>query len=181
MKKCWVISGVSFFLIIATICLAAKKNLKEEIAQVTQIVLLGEGKDAASRQQKKDRIPAIINSPSTAGEVSFPHQEHFEEFEFECETCHHETNATELKFPHEDYFNDFWIDCTICHHKGGTTILVAQACSKCHHDSPANIADETLSSKVVIHKSCWECHEVDKGQEASRNCKFCHSGPKSKF
>lgn len=135
----------------------------------------------AQKKPGQAKAPPVIKSASSAGEVTFPHQQHYEEFELECKTCHHETNAAELKFPHEDYFDDFWIDCKICHHKTGATTLVAQACSKCHHDSPANIADETLSSKVVIHKNCWECHEVDKGEEASKNCKLCHSGPRIKF
>ncbi|MFQ5605012.1 MAG: hypothetical protein ACE5HS_17220 [bacterium] len=58
---------------------------------------------------------------------------------------------------------------------------MAQTCSNCHHTSPANIADETLRSKVVIHKNCWQCHEIGQGAEASANCGFCHSGKKSRF
>jgi hypothetical protein len=27
---------------------------------------------------------------------------------------------------------------------------------------------------VVIHRSCWECHEVGVGSEASSQCRFCH-------
>ncbi len=138
---------------------------------ITMIVL-------AEKNQEESKIPQIIKSPSSTGEVTFPHQQHFEEFEFECQTCHHETNATDLKIPHKDYFDDFWIDCNICHHENGATKLEAQACSNCHHDSPINTADETHGAKVVIHKSCWECHEVGTGEEASENCKFCHNGPK---
>jgi len=123
--------------------------------------------------------PDVIVSPSCIGAVSFKHKYHIEEMEIECQQCHHETNAATLDFPHENYFEDFWIDCTICHHKNGETTLAAQSCSKCHHAQPAGIADETLSAKVVIHKSCWECHETGKGQEASANCKFCHTGEKA--
>ena len=105
----------------------------------------------------------------------------FEEFEFECATCHHYINAAKLEFPHENYFDDFWIDCKVCHHESGSAKLTAQSCSNCHHTLPTNIADETLSSKVVIHKNCWECHEVGTAEEASQNCKFCHTGPTKEY
>jgi hypothetical protein len=36
-----------------------------------------------------------------------------------------------------------------------------------------------LSPKVVIHQSCWECHEIGTGEDASRNCKTCHAGSRS--
>lgn len=119
-------------------------------------------------------LPDVIRSASSIGEVTFPHQFHFEVLEFECQTCHHEINATALKMPHEDYFEDFWIDCRICHKSEDSQISQPQSCSNCHHDSPTNIADETLSSKVVIHERCWECHEMEVGQEASQACSKCH-------
>ena len=126
-------------------------------------------------------FPPEITLPSSAGEIYFPHQQHSEDFEVECITCHHEINASNFKLPHEDYFNDFYIDCRICHHENKVATLSAQPCSKCHHKYPADIADETLSSKVVIHKSCWECHEVGTGGDATMNCKICHSGPRTTF
>lgn len=130
---------------------------------------------------RTDSIPPVIISPSSVGEVTFPHLQHIEDFEIECKTCHHEINAAKLEFPHENYFDDFWIDCKVCHHESGAVISNAQPCSKCHHSYPAKIADETLSAKVVIHKSCWTCHETGTGKDASANCKFCHSGPKTKL
>lgn len=123
--------------------------------------------------QEKQLTP-IIMSPSSVGEVAFPHQFHFEGLEFECQTCHHETNASTLQMPHEDYFNDFWIDCIICHKGDGLTVSQPQSCSNCHHNSPTDIADETLSAKVVVHKKCWECHELEKGEKASQSCLVCH-------
>jgi len=133
---------------------------------------------------QEEQLPPIIKSSSSAGEVAFPHQFHFEDLEFECLTCHHETNASSLRMPHEDYFEDFWIDCLICHRKDGSAVLQPQSCSKCHHDSPTDIADETLSAKVVVHKKCWECHELEKGEKASKGCTDCHlqnPGNKSPF
>lgn len=131
------------------------------------------GAVSAQHVQKKPPTSVIV-SPSTLGEVEFPHQFHFEDLEVECQTCHHETNATVLKMPHADYFEDFWIDCRICHKSDSPAVSRPQACSTCHHDSPTDIADETLSAKVVIHKNCWECHELEKGENASRGCSDCH-------
>ena len=55
-----------------------------------------------------------------------------------------------------------------------------KGCKKCHHQIHANhsnlenIADETLNAKVVVHKSCWNCHLSGTGPEASERCSFCH-------
>jgi hypothetical protein len=137
--------------------------------------------DTSSDDGANSAMLETIVSPSHSGEVTFLHRQHFEELEIECEACHHETNAATLEFPHDAYFEDFWIDCKICHSESATAPASPQACSKCHHDSPVNLADETLSAKVVIHKNCWECHGTEKGVDASVNCAFCHSGPKMKF
>jgi len=109
------------------------------------------------------------------GDVRFPHELHYDTLELECESCHHETQATDLDIPHKEYFEDFWINCAICHREG-PAVSGPLACSQCHHRSPADIADETLSAKVVIHQSCWECHEVGSGSQASRSCPTCHTG-----
>jgi len=118
------------------------------------------------------------NTPrSLMGEVIFPHDEHSEEMEVECEECHHETNAAPLEFPHPSMFDDFWVDCQICHHPAGAARLEPQACSNCHSATTKDAADETLSAKVVIHERCWSCHEVGVGVEASDACEDCHTGP----
>jgi len=115
------------------------------------------------------------------GVVEFPHKMHSEDFGMECVECHHETNAAALHMPHQDYFDDFWIDCSTCHKSNGDTVLGPQACSGCHHANPTGIADETLSSKVVIHTLCWDCHDSGVGVDASESCASCHSGEKTSF
>jgi len=120
---------------------------------------------------------ATRTAPSLMGETIFPHDEHSEELEVECEECHHETNAAPLEFPHPAMFDDFWVDCQICHHPEGAARLEPQACSNCHSATTKDAADETLSAKVVIHKRCWSCHEVGVGEEASDACQDCHTGP----
>lgn len=112
---------------------------------------------------------------SSIGPANFPHDKHASEFEIECVKCHHETNAKPLSIPHQNYFDDLWIDCGTCHHKAGAAALDPQACSICHHSKNGDIADETLSAKVVIHKNCWTCHEVGTGAGASAACKTCHT------
>ena len=139
---------------------------------IVSVLLIGmvlAGEESDSSQPK-----AVIRSPSSVGEVVFPHKLHFEELEIECDECHHETDAAKLQMPHEEYFEDFWIDCRICHNDN-EVVSKPQACANCHHNSPANNADQTLSAKVVIHKNCWECHDMETGEEASQNCIFCHS------
>ena len=54
--------------------------------------------------------PPILVWPSRVGEVTFPHEMHFDDLDISCEECHHEINAARLEMPHEDYFDDFWID-----------------------------------------------------------------------
>lgn len=125
-------------------------------------------------------IPEEIQFPSTVGEVSFPHLFHIEDLEMECVDCHHQINADILVTPHPSYFKSSWINCEICHNESGEIKQKIFTCSKCHHPSPVTIADETLSSKVVIHKNCWKCHEVSTGIEASETCGICHSGVKKK-
>ncbi len=122
---------------------------------------------------------ALVATPargwSPLGPGNFPHDKHVSEFEIECVKCHHETNARPLSIPHQNYFDDMWIDCGTCHHKAGADALSPQACSTCHHSRNGDIADETLSAKVVIHKNCWTCHEVGVGASASAACKTCHT------
>lgn len=178
MKKQLTCLGCSICLIFSIFFLAANKP--ENAASPPVIKTISPAVTDTVQSSQQDSIPEVITSASSAGEVTFPHRLHYEDFEVECKTCHHEINASKLKFPHKDYFDDFWIDCKICHHESGKVTLQAQPCSKCHHSRPTDIADETLSSKVVIHKSCWECHEIGTGGEATTNCKLCHSGPRTK-
>ena len=123
-------------------------------------------------------ILEVIRMSSSIGEVEFPHYEHVDDFGIECAECHHEVNAAALDIPHESYFEDFWIDCQTCHGNHSKPTGQAMSCAKCHHDGPTTLADQSLSSKVVIHQSCWDCHEVGRGADASSECAFCHSGPK---
>jgi len=177
MKKQIIITGIMVFCIATFFIFETNRPDNSSILKSPLIA----AENNVSSVQDTTIVPEEIISPSTAGEVFFPHLQHTEEFDVACEDCHHETNAAELNMPHDDYFDDFWIDCKICHHEGGTAKLQAQACSKCHHSSPTNIADETLSSKVAIHKNCWNCHEVGTGQEASASCQLCHTGETTKI
>ncbi|MCP4201475.1 MAG: hypothetical protein GY769_06010 [bacterium] len=134
---------------------------------------------AESQSPELDREPPeVITSFTVAGTVDFPHSMHASDFEIECVTCHHETNAAALSIPHQEYFDDFWIECQTCHLSEAPPAS-PQACSACHHSSPTTIADETLSAKVVIHRSCFECHEGGTGRDASRGCSLCHKADAS--
>ena len=98
---------------------------------------------------------------------------HFSDLEIPCEECHHETHAGALDTPHPGYVEGSSIDCKGCHREG-TEASESLHCAECHRDTPVHIADETLSSKVVLHEVCWRCHEVGRGEAASRSCATCH-------
>ncbi len=139
--------------------------------------------------------------PSSVGEVVFHHEMHTKALSIKCVECHHSINAKPLSTarpesfksssikcpinvktlstPHPDYFKSSSIKCAICHSESDATKGNAYTCSGCHRPNPMNIADETLSAKVVVHKQCWKCHAVGAGKEASKGCEKCHSGKKT--
>jgi len=119
-------------------------------------------------------MPGDITFPSSVGKVHFPHDLHVDDLELDCAECHHQIHAKELETPHPDYMKSSWINCQICHDEDSEMSKQYYRCSDCHHSELENIADETLSSKVVIHKNCWSCHESGKGATASRGCPQCH-------
>jgi hypothetical protein len=124
-------------------------------------------------------IPDVIEIPSSVGGVVFQHQKHVKERGMKCVDCHHQINAKKLSTPHPDYMTSSWIKCTICHNDVAKTKQTVFSCSACHQSNPKDIANETLSAKVVIHRKCWICHDTGTGKEASESCALCHSGKKS--
>jgi len=136
---------------------------------------------AASSSSNADTvaIPSARNFPSSVGEVIFHHQMHIKDLGIKCVECHHQINAKKLNTPHPDYFKSSSIKCGVCHGESEKIEQKAYVCSQCHRTNPINIADETLSAKVVVHKSCWKCHAVGIGKEASKGCEKCHSGKKT--
>lgn len=124
-------------------------------------------------------MPSVTSFPSSVGEVTFTHEMHIKERSIQCVECHHQINAKKLNTPHPDYFKSSSVKCEICHNESEKVTQKAYTCSGCHRTNPINIADETLSAKVVIHKQCWKCHQVGAGKEASKTCEFCHSGKKT--
>jgi len=126
---------------------------------------------AGEKPQKRPRMPNVITYESAVGQVSFPHKLHQK---MGCQKCHHQIQAEPLITPHGGYLESSWINCQICHSADAETRSKYYQCSQCHQSNVENIADETLSSKVVVHKSCWECHKTGKGVKASESCETCH-------
>lgn len=141
------------------------------------IVLLG----AAGAPPTADtaQVPAEIRIPSAVGNVAFQHRAHFKDRSIPCAECHHQINARKLDTPHPEYLKSSWINCTVCHDESGKTKQQVYTCSACHRSNPANIADETLSAKVVVHRQCWKCHQGGTGKDASAACRLCHAGRKN--
>lgn len=134
---------------------------------------------AARERAKPGEIPAEITFPSAVGEVTFHHEMHFKDLGAKCTDCHHQIEAKSLNTPHPDYLHSSWVNCKGCHDDSGKARTADYSCSDCHSVRPANIADETLSAKVVIHAQCWKCHAAGTGKEASAGCIKCHSGKKA--
>lgn len=124
-------------------------------------------------------VPSEKIFPSSVGAVTFRHQMHTKDLSIKCVDCHHQINAKSLKTPHPDYFKSSAIKCETCHNNSDKIKQKAYSCSGCHRTNPINIADETLSAKVVVHNQCWKCHPVSTGKEASKGCDKCHSGKKT--
>ena len=120
-------------------------------------------------------MPDEITFKSSLGNVVVPHDVHVKDVKLKCDVCHHQIRAKELDTPHPDYLVSTRISCRGCHLTDSATRKKYYKCSECHHSEPDNIADETLSSKVVIHQSCWKCHEAGTGAEASAGCSNCHA------
>ena len=131
---------------------------------------------AATREQpakpaRRPKMPNIVTFESSVGDVQFPHRVHQK---MGCKKCHHQINAKDLVTPHDEYLNYSRVNCIRCHDEAENN-NVYYGCAKCHHSNLENIADETLSSKVVLHKNCWTCHLSGTGAEASERCSECHS------
>ena len=119
-------------------------------------------------------LPDEITIESSVGNVVLPHDIHVKKVKIKCKECHHQIHAKELNTPHPDYMTSSRANCPTCHEVNSETRKKHYKCSRCHHSDPDDIADETLSAKVVIHKSCWKCHEAGTGSEASAGCSECH-------
>ncbi|HEY7532442.1 MAG TPA: cytochrome c3 family protein [Nitrospiraceae bacterium] len=149
--------------------------IRHLLAGAALILLVAAGLPAKS---DTGQIPSLMTISSAVGEVTFLHEAHFKDRGIQCAECHHQINAKKLQTPHADYLQSSWINCKVCHEEQGKTKEQIYTCSKCHRTSPVNIADETLSAKVVIHKQCWKCHEVGTAKEAAKSCELCHSNKK---
>jgi hypothetical protein len=119
-------------------------------------------------------LPDEITMESSVGYVVLPHDVHIKGVKLKCVECHHQIRAGGLDTPHPDYLEASRVNCQTCHETDSKGRNKYYSCSHCHHSDPDDIADETLSSKVVIHKSCWRCHESGTGAEASAGCANCH-------
>ena len=119
-------------------------------------------------------LPDQITIESSLGNVVLPHDVHVKDKKLKCVECHHQIHAEELDTPHPDYLKPAGINCDVCHGTNSETRNKYYKCYNCHHSDSDDISDETLSSKVVIHKSCWKCHESGTGVEASIGCVDCH-------
>ena len=148
-------------------------NFEERWAEIAHPVLSGEQGPSGGLQDELD-VPDEIVYPSSVGDVNFSHRKHAQEQEIKCVECHHQIHAGDLVTPHPDYMTSSWVSCKTCHDNNSVKSEKYYKCSDCHLPDPNDISDETLSSKVVTHISCWNCHETGTGVDASKGCSECH-------
>ena len=165
MLKFYVSMGVLLFSTFSLLCFAQ---------EVEQTGIVPEEVASDSPAATPD-LPDKITLKSSLGNVVLPHDVHVKKVRLKCKVCHHQIRAMELDTPHPDYMTSSRASCQTCHSTNSKNRKKYYKCSGCHHSDPDNIADETLSSKVVIHKSCWKCHETGTGVEASEGCSDCHA------
>ncbi len=164
MLKFYVAMGCLFFFTFSLLCDAQELEPSGTVPEAIQ----------ADSPTGIPEVPAEITIKSSLGNVVLPHDVHVKKVKLKCSVCHHQIRATELDTPHPDYLTPSWSSCQACHNADSKSRKKYYKCSKCHHSDVDNFADETLSSKVVIHKSCWQCHEAGTGAEASKGCSDCH-------
>jgi hypothetical protein len=128
--------------------------------------------DGSKPRSHDGGVPSQIRFASAVGDVVFQHELHFKDRAIPCVQCHHQINAKTLKTPHPDYLKASAVNCQVCHKETERTVY---SCIECHDKKRRDIADETLSAKVVIHKQCQTCHNVGTGKDASSACLLCHS------
>jgi hypothetical protein len=162
----------------ASACLLVVASSFSNAAPTSASLSKTAGAQAAAVKNATPEIPREIRIPASAGDVLFRHQMHISDLGIKCVDCHHHINAKQVNTPHPDYFGSSRINCKTCHDGAQKATQKAYVCSECHQTRPKNIADETLSSKVVIHRQCWKCHAVGTGKEASSGCEKCHSDRK---
>jgi len=169
---------IRHFLAAASVIVLVASGLPSEAAPSKVESPKAASAKAAPAKAGTPKVPSEIAIPASVGEVRFRHQMHIDDLSIKCGSCHHQINAKKLNTPHPDYFGSSWINCKTCHDDSEKIAQKPYVCSECHRTSPKNIADETLSAKVVVHKQCWKCHAVGTGKEASEGCEKCHSGKK---
>jgi hypothetical protein len=148
-------------------------DFEQRWAEIAHPVPSGEEDQSAPVADELD-LPDEISYPSSVGDVLFTHSKHAMDQGIECVECHHQIHADDLVTPHPDYMASSWVSCKTCHDTSSTNSEKYYRCSVCHLPDPDDISDETLSSKVVTHMSCWNCHESGTGVDASRGCGECH-------
>lgn len=150
------------------------RNLMVSLAVLIGIAWFtpGQTQDASPETAGQDQAPPeVIQFESSVGNVLFPHKTHLK---MRCSRCHHQIQADALDTPHQEYLESSWIKCGTCHDADPDFNDKYFKCGDCHHSELDNIADETLSAKVVVHQSCWKCHKTSTGADASKRCGFCH-------
>lgn len=129
-------------------------------------------------QSPSEAPPEALVFASPIGKVTFPHALHVNELGAACTYCHHPAATAPLNTPHSQWLPKAGHQCLACHKKRDST-GEHYACTDCH-SQPAPARERVIPSrKVAIHLTCGRCHEIGRGQDASKACVNCHAGEKA--
>jgi hypothetical protein len=164
-------SKLRHLVLLLTFCAFSLPGHAQEAGQTGAVQPATSSAPPSNVAAARPKLPGVITFESALGDVLFPHKVHQK---MGCKNCHHQIHAKTLDTPHEAYLTYSWVNCQDCHDADTAISTTYYGCDHCHHSNLENIADETLTAKVVIHKSCWNCHLSGTGAAASERCDFCH-------
>jgi hypothetical protein len=169
--------AAALWLLVLGACSLASSDDTPAVTSSTSIEsALSAQPQSRARKSEEGGIPSQIRFASAVGDVVFLHESHFKDRGIPCVQCHHQINAKVLNTPHPEYLKLSTVNCQVCHKETERTVY---SCTECHDAKRRDIADETLSAKVVIHKQCQTCHSVGIGKDASTACLLCHGAAKT--
>jgi len=138
---------------------------------------IGSRSAAGSGWRLRDEPRAAAARFAATEKPRFPHQEHVTRHNLECVECITRPTRLRLDTPHDAYLAGNGIECQVCH-QGRSLPREPQALLQpVNPVTPTDVADETLSAKVVIHRTCWRCHPMREGVLAP-SLRQLHGGSK---
>ncbi len=99
----------------------------------------------------------------------------------ECTVCHH--TAFGIKhWGHDEHYDEYGLECETCHHEAGDQAS-CQKCSECHEPQALSAPSGTGHRSAIpplkeaVHAVCIDCHD-DFFADGAKACMKCHAASK---